>query len=425
MADTKTKIESSHPKYAITCHCGAAAQKVSRRPAQPIPGAAPPLNLCHCTNCRHNTGLLCVSYMRIDEPPSTQGLLVYQATPGFHRYFCGKCGCHVFWNKTEDPVTGQGVWAVATGVVTGRADVDGEGAIGEGDEGKRLLEPQYARHTNTAGTKDGGLSIFMPNINGQKMEIFPHWGDELVDDSSSSSSQTSPIASTEGELPASCHCKNVRFHITRPDAASRLPKSGFADLILPFHTQSPQIPNPDDEKWWLREGAADGKTRYLAGTCACRSCRLISGHEIQTWAFVPRSNIHFHVPASSGVAAGGKEESPRQAGKGEGEVVIPLDFATLPPGILKSYESSPGVVREFCPTCGATIFWHDRWRPELIDVSVGLLDAEEGARAESWLEWWRGRVSFVEDAGLGRTGDVAARAKGLFESLEKGLKSVR
>jgi hypothetical protein len=57
-----------------------------------------------------------------------------------------------------------------------------------------------------------------------------------------------------------------------------------------------------------------------------------------------------------------------------------------------------------------------------MDVSVGLLDADEGARAETWLDWWTGRVSFAEDAGLGRTGETARRAICLIDSLEEGLK---
>ncbi len=47
-----------------------------------------------------------------------------------------------------------------------------------------------------------------------------------------------------------------------------------------------------------------------------------------------------------------------------------------------------------------------------IAVSVGLLDPKEGARVESWLDWWTGRVSFKEDA----------VSSSLIESLETGLK---
>lgn len=72
---------------------------------------------------------------------------------------------------------------------------------------------------------------------------------------------------------------------------------------------------------------------------------------------------------------------------------------------------TPGVLRDFCPRCGATVSWHDRWRPDLIDVSVGLLDATEGARAEAWLDWWTGRVTFVENVESGRCGEPARRVR--------------
>ena len=65
---------------------------------------------------------------------------------------------------------------------------------------------------------------------------------------------------------------------------------------------------------------------------------------------------------------------------------------------LNHFESSPGVRREFCGKCGATVFWHNTERPGVVDVSVGLLKAKEGALASSWLEWWTQRVSFAEDA---------------------------
>lgn len=70
------------------------------------------------------------------------------------------------------------------------------------------------------------------------------------------------------------------------------------------------------------------------------------------------------------------------------------------------------MTREFCGKCGANIFWHCEERPELIDVSVGVLDPNEGARVEGWLDWWTGRVSFEE----------GAVSRCLVGSLERGLK---
>ncbi|KAK1973231.1 Mss4-like protein [Colletotrichum cereale] len=213
---------------------------------------------------------------------------------------------------------------------------------------------------------------------------------------------SSPLVPADS-LPASCACGTVSFHITRPDERSYLPHSGFPDLQYPACKHSEHImKNPDRVKWWIR---ADG-TKYLAGTCACRPCRLASGFEIQTWAFVPRENVFLHAPGPDGRHA-----------------VSPLDFATLPAGVLRTYESSPGVLREFCGGCGATVFWHDIWRPDVIDVSVGLLRAAEGARADTWLDWWTGRCSFKEEADRGRTGEPARMARRLIGGLERGLHS--
>jgi len=180
------------------------------------------------------------------------------------------------------------------------------------------------------------------------------------------------------KLEGQCHCGGVKFYITRPNADSKNVQSPFSDLIVPYHLASPE--NPKNETWWLR----DNDTKYLAGTCTCRSCRASSGFEIQPWAFVPKCNIK-------------KEDG------------SPLDYDM---GTLKRYESSKDIWREFCGCCGATVFWHCKERPDLIDVSVGLLDPKEGARVEGWLDWWTGRVSFEE----------MAVSRSLVASLEEGLK---
>lgn len=80
-------------------------------------------------------------------------------------------------------------------------------------------------------------------------------------------------------------------------------------------------------------------------------------------------------------------------------------------GTLKSYRSSPIAKRWFCDTCGANVFYDSDERPTLLDVSVGVLDADSGARAEEWLEWEKGRVSFREDV----------HNTSLLEALEEGM----
>ncbi|KAI1755801.1 hypothetical protein F4782DRAFT_487044 [Xylaria castorea] len=449
------------PELSISCHCGTAKQIVRLRDQSP--SKPQDINLCHCAACRHNTGLMCVSYACIERPDSIEGLREYHSTTRtVSRFFCARCGCHVFW-KLQSPLMDETYtqvgddapattkqkewWAVATGVIIG---VHGDGGEESSEGYISQILMKYATHINTIGTGDGGLSTFIQNLGDlpglkaihnqdppppsspQPAEKIEGSGPGVDIDAFSHKDEDQ--GTEEKVLKAFCHCRTVEFQITRPNVTSKFPRSNYPDLMVPYHTSSPHIQNPEDNKWWLRprfshnsmetKAAEEGQlSRYLAGTCACRSCRLTSGFEIQTWAFIPRTNIFFRIHESRRGAFTLESWSPPSPNEsGEGADIVPLDFATLPPGILTSYESSQGVRREFCSHCGATVFWRDRWRSELIDVSVGLLDAAEGARAESWLDWWTGRVSFAEDAENGRMGQTAECAKSLIDSLQEGLR---
>ncbi len=383
---------------SITCHCGAAAQRLT-----PCPTTTQGLVLCHCATCRHATGELCASYYPVAAPASLAGLTAF-ATGSETRHFCSTCGCHVFLSRRGPGAESE--WGVATGTITS-----------EPDPGL-----PFARHAGVASTGDGGLAAWLP----------PMPVDDGDEEAVASSLDGSDNGNSRGRgrgdvLPASCACGRVRFHVTRPNDASTTLQSPYADLLMPYHTSPREVvSNPRDEKWWLRSSG-----RYLAGTCACRSCRLISGFEVQAWAFVPRVNIVFRLPAvlpgeageGGAVERGGGSHGSRAAGEEQdAEQLMPLDFARLPAGILRAYVSTPGVVREFCGQCGATVFWHDGFRPDLIDVSAGLFHvASGGVRAEAWLDWWTGRVSFAEERRRGRDGATADRAAKLIEDLERGL----
>lgn len=403
---------ASTQSLLISCLCGQARQAVQITPSILASSGRPektesllPVSLCHCNTCRHCTGLLCASYIPISQPQSLDGLRAYVSSSHCTRYFCATCGCHVFRSQInaaqqdvgdddilrQDPRSGAdplASWKVATGTIIGEGPQQGQK---QGDEEVKFA---YSDHHFVENTGDGGLSVWLPQIKSSLS------GPSHLDTTLSSPGVPSSVQAT-------CGCGSVRFLITHPDASSRLPRSNYADLLHPYQsTPAEHIVNPSDEKWWLcpRKG---GSTVYLAGLCACRSCRLASGFEIQAWAFVSRSNI-FVLDRSSAIA------SDDAMGK-------PLTFP-LSPSQVSTYESSPGVLRDFCATCGATLFWHDRWRPDLIDVSAGLLSAPEGVRAEGLLEWHTGRVSFAENAELGRTGPMGRSARQLVDEIEAGLR---
>ena len=392
----------------LRCHCGGVDASVVLR------GEAR-LDMCHCCACRHSTGQLYSSYYAIETPPSevtssskltkyntaqapsngiseahaeTDNAAAARSEAGVTLYFCNTCGCHLLRRASGD--VDEETWEAATG------------AVDESEDGEAAQAPALlGEHFNVTSTRDGGLSFWAVD-----MEVADSWSPGEDPTHGPSPPAAAPSADEEATtLHAACLCGGVSFRVTPPSEASLAPRSGFSDLIIPFHTQDPDIANPRDVKWWLREGGS----KYLAGLCACRSCRLASGFELQSWAFVPRANIE--VPRAGGSWAALDFDAPHTSGGGGGTTT------------MRAYGSSEGVTREFCARCGACVFWHDRWRPDLVDVSAGLLRAADGARAEGLLDWCRERVSFVEDAGLGRRrGAPAANALSLVDGIEREMR---
>lgn len=356
----------------IHCLCGAIDEEISEAGRE---GGAS-VEICHCYGCRHSTGLLYSSYVSVNGEEANQ--VIQKNALGSYRekfdpygttelHFCKTCGSQLFRAVRTG---GKTVTGVASGVI---ASIDG-------DEGL-----SFVSQANAESTTDGGISRWMSQI-------------KKVEHKSQHFTQETQPSSVSG-VAASCLCTAVKFRLTPPNDESSKPRSGFADSIIPFHTNDPEIKNPNDVKWWLRES----NTKYAASLCACKTCRLASGFEIQSWAFVPRTNIEFRLDPDKAWSA--------------------LNFDTLRErGIVQTFDSSAGVQREFCSRCGATLFWHDKWRPDLIDVSVGLIHSEKGALAEDLLDWVLQRISFAEDAPIGRSGSVAATAVEFVNHLEQSMK---
>lgn len=128
----------------------------------------------------------------------------------------------------------------------------------------------------------------------------------------------------EERLEASCHCGGVKFHLLRLDS--------------------------------------DTMKKYHASLCMCRSCRLCVGQPLTAWAV--------RIPLDRVVPNDGK----------------PLDNSLF--GTLRRYRSLECRSRDFCGTCGASIFSYTTGRESIVDVAVGiLLRSIGGVRARSWLGW--------------------------------------
>lgn len=339
----------------LSCGCHAITGSVN------VPSSSFPLPmvLCHCNTCRHTTGLLSASDIFI--PPGSsrfqlkgEGICTYNASSHLARYFCGHCGTFIY---DENSTTGR------LGICTG--------ALEKTDGLVELVE-----HIFVGDTIDGGLSDWLPDA--VQWEERANKSVQIKERRKARADDARETPGQNAHLRAYCNCGGVKFYITQPDQSSKSLSSPWSDNLVPYHSGASE--NPKDVEWWLRANGA----KYLAGTCACNSCRLGSGYDIQPWAFIPKANI-FQIDGTG------------------------LDFGA---GTLKRYESSQGTYRDFCSHCGATVFWSSEARPELINVSVGLLDAESGVRAEEWLEWCTERVSFQE----------IALNRGFISQLSEGLR---
>ena len=328
-----------------------------------VPASAIPLSLslCHCNICRRQTGLLAALYVTLPDNHQAFNVhgttTIYAASEGVLRHFCSTCGSNVL---VDDQKTKEIL--ICSGAITSSG-----------------IETRLEHNIFVTDTKDGGMSTWLPLLQGWEgfsKESKPvDCGRRLPENSEED------VSATSLALPVYCQCRKIHFTITRPNEESSNLHGPYSDLLAPYVSDNPRIAeNQDDVKWWLRRQGS----RYLAGICACNSCRLNSGFDIQAWAFIPKVNLF--------------------DSRGD-----PLDIEIMQG--LTEHKSSEGVHRHFCSQCGATVFWRGDARPDLIDVSVGLLGAEEGARAESWLSWWTNRISFEE----------LAPNKTLIGSLKDGL----
>jgi len=221
-------------------------------------------------------------------------------------------------------------------------------------------------------TGDGGLSSVFSVVDGHELAMVDL--DLPVIASTTTTTTTSapvPIAEktapqqettrTDEQLLAQCHCGGVSFHISRPRD----------DFIA-----------GEDSTSWL---SPLDKKRWLASMDLCDDCRLTTGTNVIGWMFVPVDHISPPLPSN------------------------------LLVGSSKAYQSSEDVVRTFCGTCGATVFYWCKDRPHIVDVATGLLRAPEGVMAENWAVWRAGRLAWPEN-GI-RYHEGFARA--LMEGMER------
>jgi hypothetical protein len=137
--------------------------------------------------------------------------------------------------------------------------------------------------------------------------------------------------------------------------------------------------------------------KALAGFDSCDSCRLSSGIDVFNWTFVLLSHLAFpQLDPNKGLH--------RLSGFPKSSIELKKAIATKTQdrdprlGTLAFYMSSPDVQRYFCSRCSACVFYAVDDRPAMVNVAIGVLDSQDGARAEGLLSWaFGGKMGWRED----------------------------
>ncbi|EDN06799.1 predicted protein [Histoplasma mississippiense (nom. inval.)] len=343
-AQTPTKTLTAH------CFCRAVHYKLT------IPITSLPLrtHLCHCGICRFTHGAPCVFHAPLPvgitpqwvAPSGPHNLTSYRHTSGAlsDRVFCSTCGCQIgdIWpakpiNSKEDEEKEDAAdnrhWTISTSIFTEHSPSNF----------------QIDKHifTDSAPGKVG-LHQLLPRISRRDMEIYtghflpPNANRILPPPPAPPQAEFGNTDSKEERLRCECHCGGVSFTFPRPTKAI-LGNSELNKFVSPT----------DPRKW-------------LASLDLCDDCRLLNGTHVTAWTFLPL------------------------------QLLEPAVGTDLIIGTSKTFESSKGVRRAFCGTCGATVFYWSEDRADIVDVALGLVRASEGLFAESWVTWRNGRVAYQE-----------------------------
>lgn len=357
-----------------SCLCGSNEHSIT------LPGSDFPLKayLCHCNSCRHYTGSLCLTAALLPcsyEPDQTLlgKLAAFAFSARITTYFCKRCGCQLISRSSADANDPHS--QVSYDIPSGTLEkVDGT--------------LHWVDHQFVQDTLDGGFADMLLEVNDKRLARRPTLSDhgEQLQPYWQSAARPLPNMSLNDKLHAHCKCGGVEFWISRPSARSAVAKQVWPQLPNSEDFKPVEIPS-EPETHWLR----DKQSKFLAGLCACNSCRLATGTEFISWAFVPLVDLSLDVA---------------------GKVPFPNDCLF---GTVKKYTSSPGCHRLYCGTCGATCFWDGDDRKFLKDIGVGLLSAPEGSRAESWLGWRTNQYGYRED--------TVDRAEHFTIGCERGLKA--
>lgn len=181
----------------IRCLCGQFTETVQLQASIPVDNT-----LCHCNSCRHRTGALTFTGLRLASPPIeafTTKLVKYVSSDRLWEYFCATCGTHVCYTMVK-----ENRWSACSGAI--------DQVVGY----KKGKLEKFVTHEYAGDTKDGGLlplfpgpTVYLEDDGGQPVS---DWKSEIAR-CGNYAGPSQPSKTLEGV----CHCGNVKFSVGRPD----------------------------------------------------------------------------------------------------------------------------------------------------------------------------------------------------------------
>ncbi|KID89829.1 DUF636 domain protein [Metarhizium guizhouense ARSEF 977] len=226
--------------------------------------------------------------------------------------------------------------------------------------------PDKFKITSHVFSKSGpgsAIPAVVSKIDGRDIK---HWNPPDDDPRAKVNKPTAAAGPTgEDRLRAQCYCGGVSFTFGRPN-----------DEVRNDTFMSKYVSPRDQNKW-------------LAIYDVCDDCRLANGTHVAGWTFVPLM------------------------------LCDPPIKTDLKIGTARTYASSPGVLRSFCGTCGATVMYSCAARmptaeQAVVDIATGILRCPEGVMGEDWLTW-RAALAF-EQTGV-------RYDKAFHQALRDGMKA--
>ena len=364
-------MASDDEAVKLTAQCLCKAQSITTS----VPTSSLPLqaSYCHCTSCRHVTGGMyssCVAWPGSPAAVRALSLRGYVFSQKLTILFCGTCSSPMFWRERHPEKEQKGkeeeeTFEAFTGVLSNNAIPN-------------MI--QVKDHIFVGDTLDGGAAIWLRHLmkdkSGAPVPCYRSWrhDSEFVDPDAMAAASEAKMkhVPVPDEIPVHCRCKGVNLILHR----------GIADYSAKEPSQLPFFVDPSTHK-------------LIAGFDACHSCRTSAGIDVMNWTFTLLKHIDYAPSSSSSDAPSSRSSFPSNTLDLKAAVSNPDRDPRL--SHLAYYASSDDVQRYFCSRCSASVFYAIDSRPNMVDLGSGLLDAPDGARAESVLVWTLGLMIWPED----------------------------